>query len=47
MATTVVDALMSYCLKHKEEVYLKMKYSEIQVVENNDGSINYRALDQG
>jgi len=46
MATTVVDALMSYCLKHKE-VYLKMKYSEIQVVENNDGSINYRALDQG
>ena len=46
MATTVVDALMSYCLKHKE-VYLKMKYSEIQVVENNDGSINYRSLDQG
>ena len=46
MATTVVDALMSYCLKHKE-VYLKMKYSEIQVTENVDGSLNYRALDQG
>ena len=44
MATTVVDALMSYCLKHKE-VYLKMKYSEIQVVENNDGSISRAEFD--
>ena len=34
-------------MESRNKVYLKMKYSEIQVVENNDGSINYRALDQG
>eukprot|EP00944_MAST-04C_sp_MAST-4C-sp1_P010639 g10639.t1 len=46
MATTVVDALMSYCLKHKK-VYLKMKYSEVKVTEDEHGSLNYRALDEG
>ena len=48
MATTVVDALMSYyCFKNIKKVYLKMKYLEVKVTEDEHGSLNYRALDEG
>ena len=43
MATTIVDAMMNYCLKNKD-IYKKMKYAEIQVTENDDGSINYESI---
>ena len=43
-ATTIVDALMNYCLKDRE-LYRKMKYAEIHVEENQDGTINYEAIE--